>query len=125
MNNQTPKRSDEPIFWGGFGAGGMWSAVVLPVIILLIGIILPLGVSSTPSGALSYSETAQSILMFFHSIIGRLILLASITLSLWCGMHRIHHLLHDLKIHIPFAKTLFYGSAIVLSLVATYGVFIM
>ena len=87
------RRSDEPIYWGLFGAGGVVAAMLLPILILITGILMPLG--WLPADALSY----EKIHALATSWWGAPILLAVIALPISHGMHRIYHGLHDLGVH--------------------------
>ena len=110
------KRSHEPIFWSLFGAGGMLSALVAPILILITGIIAPIGVWMPPQ-ALGYAR----VLGFAQHWIGKLLLLAVISLFLFHAVHRIYHGLHDLEVHAGTgAMIAAYGSALLGTLVAAY-----
>ena len=106
-------RSNEPVFWSLFGAGGMLTAFLTPVMILVTGILVPLGV---PLDGLTY-ETMHA---FAGNWLGKLILLAILSLPLWHAAHRIFHGLHDLGVRgnrtALMAAT--YGVAALLSVVA-------
>ena len=62
------KRSNEPIIWLLFGAGGMLSALVAPVLVLITGLLVPLGLLS--KDVMSY----QRVLAFAHNPLGKLVL---------------------------------------------------
>ncbi|MEF1165057.1 fumarate reductase subunit FrdD, partial [Vibrio parahaemolyticus] len=87
------KRSDEPIWWGLFGAGGTWFAMLTPITVLVLGILVPLGVIDAE--AMSYERVSA----FATSIIGALFIIGTLALPMWHAMHRVHHGMHDLKFH--------------------------
>lgn len=94
MVDKNPKRSDEPVWWGLFGAGGTWFAMITPVTVLVLGILVPMGVID-----IAYERAAD----FVTSFIGGLFIIGTLALPMWHAMHRVHHGLHDIKIHIGTA----------------------
>lgn len=107
------KRSNEPIFWGLFGAGGMVAAIVTPVCILITGLLIPLGIFNEAS--YSYSR----VLGLAGNVLGALFLLIVICLPMWHAVHRIYHGLHDLGVHVTLLhKLLCYGFAFIVTIIA-------
>jgi fumarate reductase subunit D len=110
------KRSNAPIFWSLFGAGGMLSALFGPVLVFITGIAVPLGLL-LPAGTMSYPK----MLAFAQNFIGKGFIFAVIALFLWFAAHRIYHSLHEIGIHPGLlAKLLCYGSAFVSTVIAAY-----
>ncbi len=108
------KRSNAPIFWALFGAGGMLSALVGAMLVWISGIAAPLGLG-LPAATLSYAN-AQAVAQSWP---GKLAIFIVICLFLWHAAHRIFHTLHDLGIHAgTVAKLLCYGGALAGTLVA-------
>lgn len=101
------KRSNEPVFWALFGAGGMLSALIGPVLIFISGIAVPLGFL-LPVQTLDYARVQA----FAQDPLGKLALLAVVSLFLFHGCHRMLHSLHDLGLQTGRrAKLGFYGLA--------------
>jgi fumarate reductase subunit D len=95
----TTKRSNAPIFWVLFGAGGALAALVGPILVLVTGIIAPVAYERVPGFAQHWA--------------GKAFLLAVVSLFLWHAAHRIFHSLHDVEIHAGAGtKLLCYGSAL-------------
>ena len=104
------KRSNKPIFWSLFGAGGMLSALVGPALILVTGIAAPLGYVD-----LGYERMRG----LAQNGLGKAALFLVISLFLFHGLHRMYHSLHDFGVHVgPGRKALFHGVAAAGSLAA-------
>ncbi len=109
-SQRSLKRSNEPVFWALFGAGGVVAAFLLPAVILITGLAAPLGI---PSPELFSYERASA---FASSWAGALFLFIVISLSLWHGLHRVYHSSHELGIHrgplLSVIRLVCYGTAL-------------
>lgn len=103
----NPKRASKPPFWALFGAGGMVSALIGPALVLVTGLLVPLGIGFSAQ-AMDYAQVKAMM----GSGLFKLALVAVIGLFLFHGMHRLYHTLHDLGLHItPGIKALCHGLA--------------
>jgi fumarate reductase subunit D len=108
------RRSNKPIFWSLFGAGGTLDALAGPMLVFVTGIAVPLGIV-LPRELMGY----ERMLAFAHDGFGKLAIVAVIALFLVHGLHRLYHCVHDLGIHVgPGLKAVFHGGAIAGTLVA-------
>ena len=107
------KRSNAPIFWLLFGAGGMLAALLGPMLVFITGLAVPLG-WPLPADLLSYPR----MLAFAQHWIGKGFLFVVISLFAWHAAHRLLCSLHDLGIHKGLvAKLACYGSALALTVI--------
>jgi len=103
-------RSNKPMLWLPFAGGGLVAALIIPVLILITGVLVPLGVLH-----LRY----ETIAAFAHNPIGKLIVLGAIALPAWHAAHRLRMTAHDLGLGGGIAiRAAYYGTAWLLILAA-------
>ncbi len=104
-------RSNEPIVWSLFAAGGMVAALFLPVTVVLIGFAVPLGWLD-----------AERLWEVVHHPLGRIFLFVLIALSLFHAGHRLRFTLVDMGLRgaSHALAGLFYGAATLGSLLAAW-----
>ena len=109
------KRSVEPLPWLLFSAGGVMSALFLPVLVFLFGLAFPLGWISTP--------TYDDLHAVLRSPLTILVVFGVLTLSLFHAAHRFRYTLYDglqiKHLNVPVAA-LCYGGAVVGTAAAAY-----
>ncbi len=104
----TFKKSNEAFWWSLFSAGGVLSAMFLPVFVVISGLILPNQSTENP-GRAPYEH--------IHGIVSwwpvRVVLFGVIALAFFHAAHRIRHVMIDLgwRLHIATLSLVCYGGA--------------
>jgi fumarate reductase subunit D len=109
------RRPLEPLLWLLFSAGGVFSALFVPSLLLLFGLAFPLGWLTPPAHG--------RLLALLGHPIGRIGLVVLATLSLFHWAHRFRYTLYDglqIKHLNEMIAALCYGGAVAGSLVAAY-----
>jgi fumarate reductase subunit D len=108
-------RHPEPLLWMLFSVGGVLSALLMPILVLLFGVAFPVGWLAAPSH--------ERMLVVLGNPLTRLVLFGLCVLSLFHWAHRFRHTLYDglqIKHLNEVIALLTYGSAVVGSVAAAY-----
>ncbi|NUP80723.1 MAG: fumarate reductase subunit D [Nonomuraea sp.] len=101
------RRTPEPYLWLLFSGGGVVAALLLPVLVLLFGVLMPLGVLDWPS--------AEHLSGLLDHVLVRAALFAVVVLCLFHAAHRIRFTSEELlgiaRLD-PLIAILCYGAAI-------------
>ena len=102
-------KSNEPIWWSLFSAGGMVAAMIFPILIIITGILVPFGLASDDPLNFERINTAMT-----QNNYVKLIIFIVITLPLFHWAHRFRFTLVDvgLKSMSTLISILCYGGAI-------------
>ena len=109
------KRHPEPLLWMLFSAGGIASAMLMPVLLLLFGLAFPLGWIEPP--------TYERLAAVASHPVTQLTLFGLCTLSLFHWAHRFRHTLYDglqIKHLNELVAVVCYGGALIGSGAAAY-----
>src|ERR687892_2934175 len=109
------RRPIEPLLWILFSAGGVLAALLIPILLLLFGVLFPLGWMTPPSHAHLISILGHPL-----ARVGSFFLCM---LALFHWAHRFRYTLYDglqIKHRAGLVAGLCYGSAAVGSVVAVY-----
>jgi succinate dehydrogenase subunit D len=107
------KQHPEPWLWLLFSAGGVLSAMLMPILLLLFGVAFPFGWVAAPSHA--------QMVAVLGNPLTRVVLFALLMLSLFHWAHRFRYTLYDglqIKHLNEVIAALTYGVAVVGSVVA-------
>ena len=107
------KRHPEPLLWMLFSAGGVVSAMLMPILVLLFGVAIPLGWIAPPSH--------EHMVAVLGNPITRLVMLGLVLLSLFHWAHRFRHTLYDglqIKHLNEMVAILCYGGAVAGTVIA-------
>lgn len=112
--------SHKPIIWSLFAAGGTVAAFVTPVMILVTGLAIALGL--LPAEALAYDR----VLAVLQHPIAKAVAMVLILLPAWHAAHRLRITAHDFGIRADgIVKNLCYGLAAVASVGALYALLVI